>query len=92
MEILCWRCENAEAVGFDDSGWQNVNLPHDFQIAQPWVAPDANEKEDKSDPGANRKADFLPVDSRKWASAGIAIRSLLMKPGSSNAHWWISEE
>ena len=60
--------KNAEAVGFDDSGWQNVNLPHDFQIAQPWVAPDANEKEDKSDPGANRKS---RLSSRGFKEMGI---------------------
>ena len=25
-------------------GWKEVNLPHDFQIEQPWVAPAADEK------------------------------------------------
>lgn len=37
-------------------GWREVNVPHDFQIEQPWVAPDANEKADNSDAGANIKS------------------------------------
>lgn len=36
--------------------WREVNLPHDFQIEQPWVAPDASEKADNSDAGANIKS------------------------------------
>lgn len=34
-------------------GWRIVNVPHDFQIEQPWVAPSADEKADNSDAGAN---------------------------------------
>ena len=37
-------------------GWKEVNLPHDFQINQPWVAPDASERADNSDAGANIKS------------------------------------
>ena len=44
---------NAQAKDFDDAGWRTVDLPHDFQIEQPWVAPDASERPDNSDPGAN---------------------------------------
>lgn len=43
----------AENVKFDDSSWRIVNVPHDFQIEQPWVAPDASERPDNSDVGAN---------------------------------------
>lgn len=43
----------AEATDFDDSQWATVNLPHDFQISQPWVAPAADEKADKDNPVAN---------------------------------------
>ena len=43
----------AEAPAFDDSSWQSVNLPHDFQIHQPWVAPDAAEQGDKTNEMAN---------------------------------------
>lgn len=43
----------AEAFSCDDSAWEKVNLPHDFQISQPWVAPAADEKGDESNPMAN---------------------------------------
>ncbi len=43
----------AEAMRFDDGAWRVVDLPHDFQIEQPWVAPAADERPDTSDPGAN---------------------------------------
>lgn len=33
--------------------WQTVNLPHDFQIGQPWVAPAKNERADNNDVAAN---------------------------------------
>ncbi|MBQ0074397.1 MAG: DUF4982 domain-containing protein [Prevotella sp.] len=39
-----------------EKGWKEINVPHDFQIEQPWVAPDANEKADNSDAGANIKS------------------------------------
>jgi len=28
--------KNAQAVTLDDSDWRNIDLPHDFQIEQPW--------------------------------------------------------
>lgn len=43
-------------VNFDDSGWGVVNLPHDFQIHQDWVAPSPDEKPDLENPMANIKS------------------------------------
>lgn len=43
----------AEAPAYDISGWGTVNLPHDFQIEQPWVAPDDSDKGDKTNEMAN---------------------------------------
>ena len=43
----------AEAITFDETGWETVNLPHDFQISQPWVAPEAGDTGDKSNEMAN---------------------------------------
>ncbi|MDE6379423.1 MAG: beta-galactosidase, partial [Muribaculaceae bacterium] len=43
----------AEAVVLDESEWQTVNLPHDFQISQPWVEPEAGDTGDKSNLMAN---------------------------------------
>ena len=35
---------------------ENVNVPHDFQISQSWVAPSAGEKADNTDAAANIKS------------------------------------
>lgn len=43
----------AEAPSYDISGWEIVNLPHDYQISQPWVAPDASDRGDKTNEMAN---------------------------------------
>lgn len=53
-----WRFHAGDAAGaertdYDDSQWRTIDLPHDFQIEQPWVAPAADERADNSDPGAN---------------------------------------
>ena len=40
----------------DEGEWKKVDLPHDFQIEQPWVAPAADEKADNSDVAANIKS------------------------------------
>jgi beta-galactosidase len=34
--------ENGAALSLDDSGWRTLDLPHDFQIEQPWVPPSAD--------------------------------------------------
>ena len=36
--------ENGASAQLNDSQWRTVDLPHDFQIEQPWVAPEKNEK------------------------------------------------
>lgn len=40
----------------ETDGWRPVDVPHDFQIEQSWVAPGASEKADNSDAGANIKS------------------------------------
>lgn len=40
----------------DEGTWRKVNVPHDFQIEQPWVAPAADEKADNTDVAANIKS------------------------------------
>lgn len=47
---------NAQTINIDESGWRRVDLPHDFQIEQPWVAPAADEKADNTDVAANIKS------------------------------------
>ena len=41
------------SLQLDDSGWQRIDLPHDFQIEQPWVTPDSSERPDNTDVAAN---------------------------------------
>lgn len=43
----------AEAVGYDDKGWTTIDVPHDFQISQPWVPPAKDERADNSDAASN---------------------------------------
>lgn len=43
----------AQATDTDDKDWRVVDLPHDFQVEQPWVAPQQGEKADNSDQAAN---------------------------------------
>lgn len=57
-----------ESVGLDDSGWRDVDLPHDYQIEQPWIAPDADEKGSNADEGANIKS---RLSSRGFKEMGI---------------------
>ena len=58
----------AEVLNYDDSAWRLVNLPHDFQIEQPWVVPGSNERPDASDPGANVRS---RLSSRGFKEMGI---------------------
>lgn len=60
--------EGAEALTFDDRDWRAVDLPHDFQIEQPWVAPKSEERPDASDPGANVRS---RLSSRGFKEMGI---------------------
>ena len=70
----------AEATAFDDSQWRTVNVPHDFQIEQPWVAPAADEKADNSDAAANIKS---RLSSRGFKEMGKAWYRLHYTPADS---------
>lgn len=68
-----WRFQAGDVAGaeqpqYDDSQWRTVDVPHDFQIEQPWVAPDASERADNSDPGANIRS---RLSSRGFKEMGI---------------------
>lgn len=68
-----WRFMGGEVSGaerpdFDDSMWRKVDVPHDFQIEQPWVAPAADERPDHSDVGANVRS---RLSSRGFKEMGV---------------------
>ncbi|MCH5235762.1 MAG: DUF4982 domain-containing protein [Muribaculaceae bacterium] len=65
--------------GYDDSDWETVNLPHDFQISQPWVAPSAEERPDDSNQMANI-ASRLSSRGFKEMGQGWYRKSFTAKP------------
>lgn len=69
----------AEAVSFDDSEWASVNLPHDYQISQPWVEPSADENADKDNPVANVSS-RLSARAFKELGCGWYRRALVADP------------
>ena len=65
---------------FDDHSWRIVNVPHDFQIEQPWVAPAADEKADNNDPAANIKS---RLSSRGFKEMGKGCYRYHLTPADS---------
>jgi len=72
--------ENAEQTDFNDADWRTVNVPHDFQIEQPWVAPAADEKADNTDAAANIKS---RLSSRGFKEMGKGWYRLHLTPADS---------
>lgn len=70
----------AERPGYDDSAWQVVTVPHDFQISQPWVAPEKGEKADNSDAASNVKS---RLSSRGFKEMGIGWYRKTITPDAS---------
>lgn len=68
----------AEAVDFNDRGWKIVNVPHDFQISQPWVAPAQNEKADNSDIASNVRS---RLSARGFKEMGVGWYRKTITPG-----------
>ena len=71
---------NGAAIDLDDSDWCMVNVPHDFQIEQPWVAPAADEKADNDDPAANIKS---RLSSRGFKEMGKGWYRMHLTPADS---------
>ena len=71
---------NAEQASFNDADWRAVDLPHDYQIEQPWVAPGEDERPDTSDPGANIKSRLSP---RGFKEMGIGWYRKTFTPAPS---------
>lgn len=80
-----WRFQLGDVAGaatltFDDSDWRVVDVPHDFQIEQPWVAPAPDEKADNNDPAANIKS---RLSSRGFKEMGKAWYRYKLTPADS---------
>ena len=72
--------QGAEASQYDDAGWRVVDVPHDFQIEQPWVAPAADEKADNTDVAANIKS---RLSSRGFKEMGKGWYRLHLTPADT---------
>ena len=72
--------ENGEKTDLNDEAWRRVNVPHDFQIEQPWVAPSADEKADNTDAAANIKS---RLSSRGFKEMGCGWYRLHLTPADS---------
>ena len=66
--------QNVQALTAD---WRTVDLPHDFQIEQPWVAPTADERGDNSDQASNFKS---RLSARGFKEMGIGWYALTITP------------
>jgi beta-galactosidase len=60
--------KNGASKDIDDTTWKEVDLPHDFQIEQPWIAPSPDEQGSNADEGANIKS---RLSSRGFKEMGI---------------------
>ncbi len=56
---------------------EQVNLPHDFQISQPWIAPSADERPDSSDPASNVRS---RLSARAFKEMGIGWYRRTIRP------------
>ncbi len=68
-----WKFHNGDIAEIPASkgiaaSWQDVDLPHDFQIEQPWVAPTKDETGDNSDQASNFKS---RLSARGFKEMGI---------------------
>ena len=80
-----WRFQagdvaNGAETALNDKEWRKVNVPHDCQIEQPWVAPDANERANNDDPAANIKS---RLSSRGFKEMGKGWYRLHLTPADS---------
>ena len=63
----------------DEGDWKKVDVPHDFQIEQPWVAPAADERPDNTDVAANIKS---RLSSRGFKEMGKGYYRLHYTPSA----------
>ncbi len=68
------------AITLNDDAWQSINVPHDFQIHQPWVAPSKDEKADNSDDASNVKS---RLSARAFKEMGIGWYRKTITPDDS---------
>lgn len=93
VAALFSQAQNREKVSLN-MGWtfsrdslfteaQQVDIPHDFQIEQPWVAPAADEKADNTNAAANTKSRLSARGFKEmgtgWYALKFKVESLKIK-------------
>ena len=79
VESLNFGWEFKAGIDNPNSTWRRIDVPHDFQIEQPWVAPAADEKADNTDVAANIKS---RLSSRGFKEMGIGEYRLHFTPSA----------
>ena len=64
----------------NEGDWRKVDVPHDFQIEQPWVEPAADERPDNTDVAANIKS---RLSSRGFKEMGKGYYRYHLTPSES---------
>ena len=67
----------------DDSDWRDIDVPHDFQIEQPWVAPSADENANNSD-GASNFRSRLSARAFKEMGSGWYVKKYVPEMSLKN--------
>ena len=65
--------------GEEHRGWQAVDLPHDYQISQPWLAPEAGDQGGMQDLAANFRS-TLSARAFKELGSGWYRKTLDIAP------------
>ena len=84
---IAWAQRTVETLNFGwefsrDASFKNsvaIDVPHDFQISQPWVAPAAGEKGDNTDAAANIKS---RLSARGFKETGVGWYRRTITPGN----------
>ena len=76
--------ENGESPALDDSAWRAVDLPHDFQVEQPWMTPDTwGEGSDNENPILRRRS---MARGFKAMGSGWYRKAFTLGPASSKRY------
>lgn len=85
--FIAWAQRKVETLNFEwefsrDASFKNsitIDVPHDFQISQPWIAPSAGEKADNSDAAANIKS---RLSARGFKEIGVGWYRRVIMPAN----------
>ncbi len=75
-----WKFMYGDTIKPDGEGWIDVNIPHDFQIHQPWVEPSPDERPDVDNPMANIRS---RLSSRGFKEMGAGWYRKVITPDPS---------